>query len=263
MTIAKYYTPHLHAQLYRENSSEDEKLAWRALSLARFNADDSILDVGCADGRVTAGLKKMQPDSYIKAIDASYEMIELAQKTFNIPDLIFEHGYSLELADEAVWDWVLCFNCLQWIRDPELALSNFYRALKPNGKALILTYPAESPYYSMLQETMELPRWSTYFETSGHLSWRTTDEYRQQVKELGFTIEKTLMEDRLIGFDSLQSFERYVKGWIGCLIDCSEEEENLFIKDLTENVKRKFINRGDGKLHLPYRCLMLLLEKQA
>lgn len=262
MTLTKFYTPHLHAQLYRENSSEDEKLAWRALSIARFQPDDHILDVGCGDGRVTAGLKKLLPASYMKAIDASHEMIDLAQNSFgDIPNLVFEHGYSLALQDQARWDWINCFSCLQWIRNPELALSNFYNALKPGGKALLLTYPTESPYYSMLEETMNLPRWESFRDTAGHLSWRSTEQYRNSMQEIGFTVVKTLMEDRLIGFDSLQSFQRYVKGWIGCLICCSEDEEDLLVKDLTENAKTKFINRGDGKLHLPYRCLIMLVER--
>lgn len=262
MNMVKTYSPHLHAQLYRENSSEQEKLAWRALSLARFRPEDKILDVGCGDGRITAALKKLLPDSQIKGIDASVEMVAYSQQNFsNIDNLVFEHGFSLQLADVALWDWVTCFSSLQWIRDPELALSNFYRALKPGGYALILTYPSESPYYAMIQETMELPKWEHHFQTSGHLSWRTTEQYRNKVQEMGFTVVKTLMEDRLIGFESLGAFERFVKGWIGCMVCCDEQEEESLIKDLTENGKQKFINRGDGKLHLPYRCLIMLLQR--
>ena len=262
MTIVKTYTPHLHAQLYRENSSEQEKLAWRAISMAHFEPTDKILDVGCADGRITAALKKLLPDSTVKGIDASTEMIDCCHQLFSgIDNIIFEHGYSLLLSDDQLWDWITCFSSLHWIRDPELALANFYRGLKPGGMALIVTYPAESPYYTMLQETMDMPKWSHLRETSGLLSWRTTEQYRTAVKEMGYTVVKTLMEDRLIGFDSLVSFQRFVKGWIGCMVSCSDEEEDLLIKDITENAKRKFINRGDSKLHLPYRCLILMLQR--
>lgn len=262
MSLIKSYTPHLHAQLYRENSSEQEKLAWRAISMAHMQPSDHILDVGCADGRITAALKKFLPHSVIKGIDASPEMITYCNQNFSgIDNLTWEHGYSLLLNDDKLWDWITCFSSLQWIRDPELALANFYRGLKPGGKCLIVTYPAETPYYTTLRDTMELPKWSHFKETSGHLSWRTTEQYRDSVKEIGFTVIKTLMEDRLIGFDSLISFERFVKGWIGCMVSCSDEEEDRIIKDIADNAKNKFINRGDGKLHLPYRCLILVLER--
>lgn len=262
MSIVKSYTPHLHAQLYRENSSEAEKLAWRAISIAHLESTNHILDVGCADGRITAGLKKYLPQSVIKGIDASPEMIAYCAQNFSgIDNLNFEHGYSLLLNDDKIWDWITCFSSLQWIRDPELALSNFYRGLKPGGKCLIVTFPAETAYYTMLKETMELPKWSHLNENSGLHSWRTMEQYRSAVKEIGFTVVKTLMEDRLIGFDSLISFQRFVKGWIGCMVSCSDEEEDLLIKDITENAKTKFINRGDSKLHLPYRCLILILQR--
>lgn len=262
MTTVTHYTPHLHAQLYRENSSEQEKLAWRALSMAKFQTNELILDVGCGDGRITASVKKMLPDAIVKGIDASTEMIAYCKQNFNgIENLTFSHYYSLELNDDQEWTWLTCFSTLQWIRKPETALSNFYKALKPGGKALIVTYPAESPYFDMIREVMESDKWSEYGDTSGHLAWRTTEQYRDMVKEIGFEVVKTLMEDRLIGFDSLQSFKKFIKSWVGCLINCSEIVEDKLVQDMTEKAKTKFINRGDGKLHLPYRSLILLLER--
>lgn len=256
------YAPHLDAKHYRQNSAEQEQLAQRALGLVDIPKNAQILDVGCGDGRITIELAKRACEGNVKGIDPSKEMIAFCNEEYaTIPNLIFSQQRAAHIDDIERWDWITSFSALQWVRDPEEAVSRFYKALKPGGKALLLTYPAESPYYEMIRETMEEPKWEKYRSQAGDRAWRTSDQYRTMIEKCGFKINKVFLEDRIIGFESKETLRDFITGWAGCLAPCKGEEEKELVKDIVAHGVPKLISRNDNKLYLPYRLLMMLLQR--
>jgi ubiquinone/menaquinone biosynthesis C-methylase UbiE len=51
----------------------------------KLRGDETILDVGCGDGKITAELARAVPRGFVLGTDASAEMIAFARKTFSPP----------------------------------------------------------------------------------------------------------------------------------------------------------------------------------
>lgn len=69
-------------QDYAKNS--DAQLKWARQLRSHFNlqGNESILDVGCGDGKITADFAATFPSSRVMGIDSSPEMIDYAQQTY-------------------------------------------------------------------------------------------------------------------------------------------------------------------------------------
>ncbi|WP_461211436.1 class I SAM-dependent methyltransferase [Desulfocurvus sp. DL9XJH121] len=93
-----------------------------------------VLEVGCGDGRLTAQLAGW-PATYA-AVDTDEAKLEDARNL--VPEVAFSlgSGEALDFADES-FDVVL-FSMSLHHQDPELALAEAHRVLRPGGRAVVL-----------------------------------------------------------------------------------------------------------------------------
>jgi ubiquinone/menaquinone biosynthesis C-methylase UbiE len=127
------------------------------LSLAPYNAmlaevvakvglprGSAVLDAGCGSGNLTRLL--VEAGYQVEAIDSSKGMLERASsKCCGASCRLADLNGSLPFADQT-FDAVTCSNVLYSLPDPERALVELERVLKPGGR-LILTTPM--PHFSM------------------------------------------------------------------------------------------------------------------
>lgn len=105
-------------------------LSWLAIAPAR-----SWLDVGCGTGSLTRLiLERYQPKEII-SIDASSDFISHAQRSITDPVAHFKVGLaqSLEMASQSM-DAVVSGLVLNFVPQPEVAISEMLRVTKPGGK---------------------------------------------------------------------------------------------------------------------------------
>jgi SAM-dependent methyltransferase len=101
---------------------------------------ERALDLGCGDGRLTAGLDTQA----LTAADVSAVALERARA--RLPGALFvelEPDAPLPLGDGA-FDLVLCAETVEHVRDVQLFLSEIRRVLRAGGE-LALTTPAARP----------------------------------------------------------------------------------------------------------------------
>jgi SAM-dependent methyltransferase len=105
-------------------------LSWLAVPPAR-----SWLDVGCGTGSITNLILEMIRPKEIVAIDSSSEFISYAQKTITNPTVRFKVGLaqSLELSSNTI-DAAVSGLVLNFVPQPEVAISEMLRVTKPGGK---------------------------------------------------------------------------------------------------------------------------------
>ncbi len=125
---------------YAQNS--DAQLKWARSLTANLNLKEyqSILDVGCGDGKITADFAHSLPKSKIVGVDASAEMIAYARKkypasqylnlTFNCVD-----ARSLEFTSE--FDLLFSNATLHWVDNHQGFLEGAKQALNDNGRLII------------------------------------------------------------------------------------------------------------------------------
>jgi trans-aconitate methyltransferase len=130
------------------------------IELLAPQSGESILDLGCGTGQLTARMAQM--GAAVSGIDADAAMIAKAQQ--NYPHLQFAQADARNFQVEALVDAVFSNAVLHWVKEPDRAIQCIYEALKPGGRfvaefggkgnvqaitgALLQTYPAyASPWY--------------------------------------------------------------------------------------------------------------------
>lgn len=102
--------------------------------LSEINHANRILDAGCGKGRYAALIKQQLPHADIHAVDVSEEMLR------HVPPGIQTQKASIQnlsYSDES-FDLVYCVETLEHVHNPEAALSEMVRVLRPGGRLVII-----------------------------------------------------------------------------------------------------------------------------
>lgn len=125
----------------------------------------TILDVGCRQGELTACLAKCYPKQQFLAIDNLETQIQKAKQN-QAANLHFQTQNALSLPYVAEFDAIISFNCLLWIENKQQVFHNIFAALRPSGKAYLQFfvrhhYPKNDRF---VYQVAQLPKWQTYFQ---------------------------------------------------------------------------------------------------
>lgn len=124
---------------YAKNSSNQYEWAKELIPKLKLNGTESVLDIGCGDGKVTALLATYLPNGRVVGIDSSDEMIATARKTFphcHNPNLTFLRMDARELTFREQFDVAFSNASLHWIIDHQTVLSCVHDSLDKNGRLL-------------------------------------------------------------------------------------------------------------------------------
>jgi trans-aconitate 2-methyltransferase len=119
-----------------DRSSQPQQ-AWASAvvdRLERIRADAIILDVGCGTGRVTEALVKLVPRGRVLAMDASAEMVAVAQRRLgDRVEVWCQDVLDLDLGQPV--DVVFSTAALHWVPDHDRLWGRLAQALRPGGVA--------------------------------------------------------------------------------------------------------------------------------
>jgi len=147
-----------------------------------------ILDVGVGTG---VNFQFYHPEASVVAVEPSAPMIKKALPKIPATANIEILNYGINDSDlenkiqENSLDAVICTLVLCTIPQPELALQNFKRWLKPGGKLVILEHIRSKKHYHGKMQDWANPIWKAVGE--GCNLNRNTDEL---IKELGFKVQE-------------------------------------------------------------------------
>ncbi len=137
MTSEKSYQ--WDAERYARYSSSQYAWAMELIERFRLRGDETILDIGCGDGKVTAVLAHRVPSGAVVGIDSSAEMIDLAERRYGktaASRLSFQRLDVRNLEEKDRFDVVFSNAALHWIKDPLPVLRRMRRAMKKGGRLL-------------------------------------------------------------------------------------------------------------------------------
>lgn len=146
-----------------------------------YVAGNRIIDVGCGEGITLEKLVTFYPGRQITGIDSEPENIEICQRH----GLPVQYGTVFNLPFEAdSIDCVLFFEVIEHLDEPDKALMEIHRVLKPGGQ-LILIFPNDKMFMvsrlltGMIKEA---------FYDAGHVRQWTPSTIRKAFKSSGFSL---------------------------------------------------------------------------
>lgn len=177
---------------YRQSTRFIERQnLWNKL-IARFISPGSrVLDAGCGSGIFTCEAAKRA--GHVRAIDASSEMIALAQQraaAASFHNISFENT-TLEncVLGTGQFDVVLCSSVLEYVTDYKLILTKFAASLADGGM-LIVSMPNAFSFHRLAERIVfRATGWPRYFAHVRHVI--APDRLKAELADLGlFEIER-------------------------------------------------------------------------
>jgi len=128
-----------NAQDYAKNSANQFQWAKELIPKLKLQGNETLLDIGCGDGKITAELARCISSGRAVGVDSSEKMIQLAKTTFlqkDYPNLSFQVMDARKLTFQGEFDIAFSNATLHWIVDQKAMLCGVQRSLKPGGRLL-------------------------------------------------------------------------------------------------------------------------------
>jgi trans-aconitate methyltransferase len=135
---------------YAEKSLVQMRSARKLMGLLGLRGNESVLDVGCGPGHITAMLAGTTTGKVV-GTDVSEAMTEEARSGH--PGIEFRRVASEDLGFEGEFDTVFCNSALHWFIDVERSLDAIHRALKSPGR-LAVSCPATEHFSPWLERVI-------------------------------------------------------------------------------------------------------------
>ena len=127
----------------------------------RLQAGAAVGDVGCGSGRALIEMARAFPHSRFQGFDSAPIAIQRAQQTVQesgLTNITLHLKPAAELPTSPTFDFVLTWDCLHDMVDPQSAINAIRKAIKPDGTWLIVDINGkdsyeqnyEDPIYGML-----------------------------------------------------------------------------------------------------------------
>lgn len=136
----------------------------------------SLFEVGCGTGFVLSGIAEAFPN--VRTVGSEIYTAGLKFAAKRLPSAELSQMDARKLPFEAEFDVVAAFDVIEHIREDELVLQNFYRAIKPGGGCLITV-----PQHKWL--------WSPVDEAACHQRRYSAIELHSKIEAAGFRIVRS------------------------------------------------------------------------
>lgn len=154
------------------------------------------LDAGCGTGILARALAAR--GCRVTGVDASSRMIQEARnsKSDQGHDLVngpvFEVVKTIESLgfDQSRFDGIVCSSVLEYVEDPNKAIEQFYRVLKPGGVLLVSVPDRTSILRNMQKLAYVALKWPAYLGFSKHSYTRKT--FSSLLHDNGFTVTSSM-----------------------------------------------------------------------
>ncbi|MFO2970991.1 class I SAM-dependent methyltransferase [Legionella pneumophila serogroup 10] len=248
---------------YFKNSSTQFGHAKSLLENYPFKGNESILDIGCGDGKITADLARIVPNGRIVGLDNNPSTLEFARAKFNSethPNLEFVEGDITDIKKLGEFDLIMSFSCLHFVKDQPAALANIKNNLADNGQIILMLYRKCRAQWDALDNVSTNPKWSQFFENydPGYFEY-LPDSYQIMLNESDLGRFKSVFtKEEVLIYDNLEVFKNFIKGWLPHLnvlpSDLHEEFLDIFLERYLNNLGTTDLA---GKIRIPFIRLVV------
>jgi trans-aconitate 2-methyltransferase len=205
-----------NASDYARHSAGQEEWARELLAGAALVPDDRVLDVGCGDGRITAGIARLVPEGRVVGVDLSADMVRHAAEHFppcEYPNLSFRQANASALTFDRDFTLVFSNAALHWIRHHRPIVAGIARALVPGGRC-ILQMGGRGNAATVIRAfdaVQRLPAWRDWFDGfESSYGFHGDDDYRLWLNEAGLVPDRVALIEK----DMVHADREAFVGWL-------------------------------------------------
>jgi trans-aconitate methyltransferase len=244
------------------------QLAWARELIARLNlrGDESVLDVGSGDGKVTAEIAAAVPRGSVVGIDGSREMVEFASAHYDArrsPNLEFVRMDAQRIELDRRFDIVFSNAALHWIEDHRAILNGVSRVMRRGGR-LIISCGGRGNAAEILEAVQAVTakdRWQRYFVGFRFpYHFYGPEHYACWLPDAGLAalrVELVPKDMPLSGGEGLAAWIRTT--WLPYTEQVPESEREETIQEIVSEYASRFPADAAGKIHVR----MVRLEVEA
>jgi len=256
------------AEDYYKSSADQQKWARELILRLALKGNESVLDIGCGDGKVTAEVAKLLPNGSILGIDNSEEMIRFARKNRPLkkfPNLAFEVMDARNLSFNSEFDVVFSNACLHWIIDHLPVLEGIKKSLKPSGKVFLQMAGkgSGSKIVEVMETNLKSGKWSRYFtDFSYPYGFYGPEEYKSWVKRVGLKAKRVELTPRDMIHEKIEGLKAWIRTtWLPYTERIPEDLRQEFIDDIVNRYVEKYPPDSTGLIHVQLMRLDVEAEK--
>lgn len=249
---------------YSRASTHQKEWGNKIISEFELNGDETILDLGCGDGILTAQLATLVPQGFVIGIDASHGMIKAAQK-HKRANLEFRLMDITEINFKSKFNLVFSNATLHWIKNHRQLLANIYNCLRNEG-IVRLNFAAEgncSSFFKVIKQVMASEKFCCYFS---QFNWPwympNTNEYKSLLDQAPFKNKKVWGENADRNFPNKESMIKWIdQPSIIPLLKYIDDNDKQGFRDM---VVKQMINetiQGDGTCFETFRRINVFAKK--
>jgi trans-aconitate 2-methyltransferase len=244
-----------NANDYAKNSAAQATWARELIANLNLQGEESILDVGCGDGKITAELAQRVPQGYVLGIDGSQNMIDYAQAQYStMPNLQFARMDARQIAVDRPFDLIFSNAALHWVDDQPASLKGAYQTLKP-GSRLVFSCGGRgnaAEFIAVFQQLQQQLPWQPYLANFQSPTFFYDDQdYLSWLQEAGFQPRKVVLVPR----DMPHAGKSGLAGWIRTTgtpytHQVPEEDRDRFIDAFANAYLERYPLDSNGNSHL-------------
>ena len=201
---------------YARSSAAQQEWARELIEKLGLSGHESVLDLGCGDGKVTAEIARRVPDGRVVGVDSSEDMVRLSRAAFPPsahPNLRFQPGDARALDFDQEFDVVFSNATLHWVKDHGPVLKGAARSLRPGGRILFQMGGRGngSEIFDVARQMTAAEEWGRYF-AGFQFPWGfyASEEYAAWCAAAGLRVRRIELLPRTM----LQKGAEGLAGWI-------------------------------------------------
>jgi trans-aconitate 2-methyltransferase len=222
---------------YAQNSEAQLKWAKELRAELNLHGDESVLDVGCGDGKITADFAGAVGRAI--GIDSSPEMIAYANEHYgSIANLTFDCGDARTINFTNEFDLIFSNAALHWMDNHLAFLQGAHRALRQGGR-LITSCGGEGNAADVMQVFAELiaeNSWCQYFQDfQMPYFFYGIQDYEPWLAQAGFETKRLELVPKDMTHGGREGLASWIRtAWLPFTDRVREGDRHRFIQEFVE-----------------------------
>ena len=185
------------AELYSEVSDLQKEHGKEMIQKLSLEKNMKILDLGCGTGYLSALLAdSVGPGGTVVAIDPNKSRLELAEKQYSRPNLVFLEANDATFPKDQ-YDLVFSNYVLHWIENKTALLNRVYHNLKPGGRFAFGVCAHQPTIVEQMDDLMG-PEMKQCFH------WMSASEYNHLATAAGFKVTFSDVQKKPAHFENIE-----------------------------------------------------------